>query len=98
MIDVRPRRSTCRRIVDIEWPRPRCTPCAARSSGHRQLAMPPPRHAWSTRVRDYEIEIMELPPNHASFTRTKEYYIIHAAMCIFQFILEKSLEARYDLD
>jgi len=50
-----------------------------------------------TRVRDLEIGIMELPLTHVSFTHTKEYFIVHVAMCIFQFILEKSLEARSDL-
>ena len=50
------------------------------------------------RVRDLEMGIMELPLTHVSFTHMKEYFIIHVVMCIFRFILEKSLEARYDLD
>jgi len=50
------------------------------------------------RVRDLEMGIMELSSTHVLFTHTKEYFIIHVAMCVLQFILEKSLEARYDLD
>ena len=50
-----------------------------------------------TRVRDLKMGIIELPLTHVLFTHTKEYFIVHVAMCIFLFILEKSLEAKYDL-
>ena len=44
-----------------------------------------------------QMGITELPLTHISFTHMKEYFIVHVAMCIFRFILKKSLKARYDL-
>jgi hypothetical protein len=52
----------------------------ARRSGHRQPAVPPPRHVWSARVRDLEMGFMELPSTHVSFTHIRKYFIIHVAM------------------